>query len=135
MDEVRTRRAHRDGHGWEEAAGYSRAVRVGDWIHVSGTTAAGEDSTHSPADDVHAQTLAALQRGMAAITALGGGREDVVRSRVYLVPGTDWEAAARAHAQMLGDVAPANTTLFVHGLIGPGFLVEIELDAYCGHRA
>lgn len=135
MDEVRARRAHRDGHGWEEAAGYSRAVRVGDWIHVSGTTAAGEDGTDSPADDVHTQTLGALQRGMAAVTALGGAREDVVRSRVYLVPGTDWEAAARAHAQVLGDVAPANTTLFVHDLVGPGFLVEIELDAYCGHRS
>lgn len=132
MDEVGARRTHRDGRGWEQAAGYARAVRVGDWIHVSGTTATGEDGTAWPQDDVHGQTLAALRRGVDSVVALGGSLADVVRSRVYLVPGSDWEAAGRAHAQVLGEVAPANTTLFVHGLVGEGFLVEVELDAHCG---
>lgn len=135
MDDVGARQTHRDGRGWEESAGYARAVRVGDWIHVSGTTATGEDGTAWPKGDVHAQTVAALRRGMASVTALGGTPADVVRSRLFLVPGSDWEAAGRAHAEILGAVAPANTTLFVHGLVGEGFLVEIELDAYCGSRS
>lgn len=134
MDEVRARRSYRDGHGWETSAGYSRAVRVGHWIHVSGTTATGEDGSAWPRDDVHGQTLAALRRGLESVTALGGSAADVVRSRVFLTPGGDWEAAGRAHAEVLGDVAPANTTLFVHSLVGDGFLVEIELDAHCEGR-
>ncbi|WP_131105660.1 Rid family hydrolase [Ornithinimicrobium sufpigmenti] len=131
-DELGTRQTFRDGHGWEESAGYARAVRVGSWIHVSGTTATGPDGTASPVGDVHGQTLAALRRSVEAVTALGGTRSDVVRSRIYLVPGSDWEAAGRAHAEVLGDVAPANTTLYVHSLVGPQFLVEVELDAHCG---
>lgn len=131
-DQAGSRETFRDGRGWEESAGYARAVRVGDWIHVSGTTATGADGGASPVGDVHGQTLAALGRGVEAVVALGGAREDVVRTRVYLVPGSDWEAAGRAHAEVLGDVAPANTTLFVHSLVGPQFLVEVELEAYCG---
>ena len=111
---------HRDGGGWEESAGYSRAARRGNRIAVSGTTAEGPD--------VYAQTLSALRRTIAAVEALGGRREDILRTRLFLAPGADWEAAGRAHAELLGDVAPANTTLHVAELIG-GFLVEVEVEA------
>jgi enamine deaminase RidA (YjgF/YER057c/UK114 family) len=112
---------YRDGGGWEESAGYSRAVRRLNLIAVSGTTAEGGDT--------YEQTRAALQRALAAVRELGGQDEDVVRSRVYLVPNADWEAAARAHAEVLGKVAPANTMLRVAALIGDEFLVEVEVDA------
>jgi len=111
----------RDGGGWEESAGYSRAVRRANHIAVSGTTAEG--------DGTYEQTRAAIERSLAAVRRLGGRDEDVVRSRVYLVPDADWEAAARAHAELLGAVAPANTMLTVASLIGEGFLVEVEIEA------
>src|SRR6185295_3632039 len=112
---------YRDGGGWEESAGYSRAVRRLNLIAVSGTTADGADT--------YQQTRAALSRALAAVQKLGGRIDDVVRSRVYLVPGADWQAAARAHAELLGAVAPANTMLTVASLIGDGFLVEVEIEA------
>lgn len=114
-------RRHRDGGGWEEQAGYSRAVRRFGHIAVSGTTA--------PGAGTYAQTHAALTRALDAVRALGGSVEDVVRTRIYLAPSGDWEAASRAHADLLGAVAPANTMLHVAGLIGADFLVEVEVDA------
>lgn len=125
-------RHHRDGTPWEAIAGYSRAVRAGDTIEVSGTTASAVDGSALHPGDVGAQARAALRTAVAAIEALGGRREDVVRSRVYLVAGTDWEAASAAHAEVLGDVAPANTLLFVAGLVGADHLVEVELSARIG---
>ena len=120
----------RDGSGWEQTAGYSRAVRRGPRIEVSGTTATGPDGRAIRPGDAGGPTRAALERALTAVKHLGGRREDVVRTRLYLVPGADWEAAARAHAELLGDVAPANTTLFVQGLVGEGFLVEVEIEAH-----
>ncbi|GLX97275.1 hypothetical protein Hesp01_52250 [Herbidospora sp. NBRC 101105] len=111
----------KDGSGWEEQAGYSRAAREGDLIAVSGTTADGPDA--------YAQTLEALRRGVAAVEALGGSRTTVFRTRLLLTPDADWEQAARAHAEVFGDVAPANSTYVVGALIGDGFLVEVEIDA------
>ena len=122
-------RRHRDGGGWEEQAGYSRAVRRWGRIAVSGTTATADDGSALHPGDTYGQTLSALERAVAAVEALGGGLEDVVRTRVYLVPGADWEGAARAHAKVMGAVAPANTMLYVAALIGDGFLVEVELEA------
>jgi len=116
-------RRHRDGRGWEKQAGYSRAVRRGNRIAVSGTTAADSSA------DTYGQARAALEQALDAVAALGGTKEDVVRTRIMLAPGADWEAAARAHALVLGDVAPANTMLYVAGLIGDGYLVEVEVDA------
>lgn len=112
---------YKDGSGWEAQAGYSRAAREGDLIAVSGTTADGPDT--------YAQTLDALRRGVAAVEALGGSRTTVFRTRLLLTPDADWEEAARAHAEVLGDVAPANSTYVVGALIGEGFLVEVEIDA------
>jgi len=104
-------------------------VRRGSHIAVSGTTANGDDGRALHPGDTYGQTLAALERVVAALKALGGGLEDVVRTRVYLAPGADWDEAARAHAVVMGTVAPANTMLYVSALIGDGFLVEVELEA------
>ncbi len=82
--------------------------------------------------DTYRQARAALERALTAVRELGGQIDDVVRSRIYLAPEADWRDAARAHADLLGAVAPANTTIRVAGLIGEGFLVEVELDADVG---
>ena len=116
-----------DGTTWEQDAGYSRAVRQGRRIVVSGTTGHADEGT-TPGDTAE-QTRRALERALGAVERLGGSRRDVVRSRVFLVPRADWRSAARVHAQLLGDVAPANTILFVHALVGEDLLVEVELDA------
>lgn len=116
---------------WQELAAYSRAVRSGSHIAVSGTTASGPDGSPSVAD-TYRQTLDALRRGLDAVVTLGGRVADVVRTRVYLVPGADWQAAARAHSEVFDSVRPANTMLFVTALVGQGLLVEIELDAEVG---
>ena len=119
----------RDGGGFEAEAGYSRAARRGRRIAVSGTTASGPGGEAMHPGDTYRQARAALERALAALGALGGSPRDVLRTRLYLAPGADWRGAARAHAELLGEVAPANTTLFVAGLVGDGFLVEVEVDA------
>ena len=116
-------RRHRDGRGWEVKAGYSRAVRRGEHIAVSGTTAADASA------DTYGQARAALDQAIHAVEALGGTKHDIVRTRILLAPEADWQAAARAHVQLLGEVAPANTMLYVAGLIGDDYLVEVEVDA------
>ena len=119
---------YRDGGGWELQAGYSRAARRDRYIAVSGTTASDVVADAYP-DDTARQTRDALERAFHAIVRLGGTPDDVVRSRVFLAPDADWQSAAEVHAELLGPIAPANTTLYVHGLIGTAFLVEVELDA------
>jgi enamine deaminase RidA (YjgF/YER057c/UK114 family) len=104
-------------------------VRRSGHIAVSGTTATGPDGGALHPGDTYRQTLAALDRAIKAVRALGGGVDDVVRTRVYLAPGADWEEASRAHAEVMASVAPANTMLYVANLIGDGFLVEVELEA------
>ncbi len=119
----------REGLRFEEVAGYSRAVRAGQRITVSGTADLAVDGTVRNPGDTYAQTLASLRRGLAAVEALGGRPEHVVLTRLFLAPEASWQEAARAHKDALGPVAPANTTLFVAGFPVPGVLVEIELDA------
>lgn len=121
-----TTRHHRDGEGWETAAGYARAVRRGKRIEVSGTTVPGRGPDAE--GETGRQTHAAITQGLAAVTALGGVAADVVRTRVFLAPGAVWQEAGAAHAALLGHVAPANTTLYVAGLIGDS-LVEVEIEA------
>jgi enamine deaminase RidA (YjgF/YER057c/UK114 family) len=118
-----------DGGGWQDLAGYSRAVRRGNIIMVSGTTAAGPDGSALHRGDTGAQARECLSRIEHAITALGGCLDDVVQTVVYLAPDASWEQAAQAHLDMLGAVRPANTMLYVAGLIGDGFLVEIQAQA------
>jgi enamine deaminase RidA (YjgF/YER057c/UK114 family) len=122
-------RRYRDGSGWEDRAGYSRAVRRFGHIAVSGTTANAPDGHALHPGDTYRQTSAAIQAALVAVRALGGEKDDVVRTRIYLTPEADWESAARAHVEHLGAIAPANTMLRVAGLIGEDFLVEVEMDA------
>lgn len=117
---------HLDGGGWEAAAGYARAVRRGTRIEVSGTTVPGRGPDAE--GETHRQSLEAIDLAVAAVEALGGRLEDVVRTRLFLAPGADWQQAAAAHAERLAAVAPANTTLYVAGLIGDA-LVEVEVEA------
>jgi len=118
-----------DDSGFQDVAGYSRAVRRGNIIMVSGTTAHGPDGTVLHPGDTGAQARVCLQRIERAICALGGALEDVIRTCVYLAPGASWEQAAEAHREAFAAIRPANTTLYVADLIGDGFLVEIEAYA------
>jgi enamine deaminase RidA (YjgF/YER057c/UK114 family) len=118
-----------DDAEWQEQAGYSRAVRRGNIVMVSGTTATGPDGAALHPGDTGAQARVCLDRIEQALTALGAGLQDVVRTAVYLAPGASWEQAAQAHRDVLGAVRPANTMLYAGALIGDGFLVEIEAQA------
>ena len=124
---------YRDGTQWESVAGYSRAARVDGFVAVSGTTA--PDGARAYPGDTYGQTSAALQRVVEAVGALGGAESDIVRTRILLVPGADVDAACRAHRELLGHVAPANSLYFVAALVGDGLLVEVEADAVLGSGA
>lgn len=119
----------RSENSWEDLAGYSRAARSGTLIAVSGTTASAPDGSVLCEGDTYGQALTALTIAIQAVEQLGGSAQTVYRTRVLLAPGADWREASRAHAELLGAVAPANSMYFVHGLIGRGFLVEVEVDA------
>jgi enamine deaminase RidA (YjgF/YER057c/UK114 family) len=116
------RKTYREGGGFEEAAAYSRAVRIGQHVAVSGTASL-------EGGDVYTQTREAIGRALAAAAKLGAMKEDVLRTRLLLARGCDWEGAVRAHAEAFVGVDPANTTYFVSGFIPDGVLVEFELDA------
>lgn len=118
-----------DEYGWENQAGYSRAVRKNNVVTVSGTTATGPDGTALHRGDTGGQARVCLERIGRALDALDASLADVVRTVVYLAPGASWQDAAQAHREALGAVRPANTMLYVAGLIGDGFLVEIEATA------
>jgi enamine deaminase RidA (YjgF/YER057c/UK114 family) len=119
-----TRTRYREGGGFEEAAAYSRAVRHGHHVAVSGTAVAGNG-----ADDAYSQASDVIARALAAAEQLGARREDVLRTRLLLAPGCDVDAVVRAHAEAFAGIEPANTTYFVGGLVPEGALVEVELDA------
>ena len=116
------RQDYREGGGFEEAAAYSRAVRIGPHVAVSGTAARG-------GGDAYTQAREAVDRALAAAAELGAGAGDVLRTRLLLAPGCDWEAVVRAHREAFDGLNPANTTYFVAGFIPEGVLVEVELDA------
>jgi enamine deaminase RidA (YjgF/YER057c/UK114 family) len=123
---------YREGVGFEETAGYSRAARHGNRIAVSGTgDVAGDGSVGHPGD-TYGQTHSSLERALAAVERLGGRRADVIRTRIYMAPQADWREAARAHKELIGEVAPANTTFFVAGFVAEEMLVEVEVDAELG---
>ena len=118
----------KDSGGFGETAAYSRAVRFGPQIAVSGTAPLADGRVLHPGDS-YRQTQAAIQRALQAAAELGAGPQDVVRTRLLLAPDCDWRDAARAHAEAFAGVDPANTTYYVGGLILEGALVEVELDA------
>ena len=130
MTKSKGRRSVGSGVSWEEEFGYSRAVRVGDRILVSGTTATGPDGVVAPGDPA-GQARFALDKIEKAIVSLGGSLEDVVRTRVFVSRIQDWEVIARVHGERFGKIRPANT-LVRADLIGDEYLVEIEAEAVVG---
>jgi enamine deaminase RidA (YjgF/YER057c/UK114 family) len=122
------------GTPWEAMAGYSRAVRVGDRVFVSGTTASDADGALQHPGDPAGQTRYILQKIARALAEAGASLEDVVRTRVFVSDIAHWEPVARAHGEVFGAIRPANTLVRAE-LITPGMLVEIEADAIIGSAA
>jgi enamine deaminase RidA (YjgF/YER057c/UK114 family) len=119
----------RSGTAWEAAVGYSRAVRIGRTVHVSGTTATDGEGRIVGAGDAYAQTRQALANVEAALARAGATLKNVVRTRLFVTDIDQWQQIGRAHAEVLGDVAPACTMVQVARLNDPAMLVEIEADA------
>ena len=117
------------GARWEPLVGYSRAVRVGPWVSVAGTTAAAEGGGAVGGTDIGAQTREALRRITAALVQAGAGLEDVVRTRMFVTDISRWEEVGRAHGGVFGSIRPATSLVEVSRLIDPALLVEIEADA------
>ena len=123
------RRNISSGSPWEPKFGYSRAVRIGPWVLVAGTTGSTADGV-AAAPDAYGQSRAALDKIELALTQAGARMAQVVRTRIYVTNIGDFDEVARAHAERFGDVRPASTLVEVSNLVAPDLVVEIEADAY-----
>jgi enamine deaminase RidA (YjgF/YER057c/UK114 family) len=117
------------GTEWEPKVGYSRAVRAGPHVHVSGTTATDEDGAVVGDDDAYEQTRVAIENVAEALQRADASLSDVVRTRIYVTDVDRWEAVGEAHAEAFGDVRPATTLVEVSRLVDPAMLVEVEATA------
>ncbi len=120
------------GTPWEQVVGYSRAVRVGDHVYVSGTTASDEQGNVIGVGDVAAQARYIFEKIDRALQSAGASLSDVVRVRMFVIDISQWEVIGRVHGEFFGTIRPVSTMVEISKLVDPQHLIEIEVDAHCG---